>query len=100
MDNQHQKIKGYRDLTQAEIDLMNEIKAHAVATEALVEKIGAHVNAQFEGVTGENRHAPGASDEAERLNNATPARWLSMAKSSLQVGFMEMVRAVAQPSSF
>ena len=24
MDNQHQKIKGYRDLTQQEIDLMNE----------------------------------------------------------------------------
>ena len=27
MDNQHQKIKGYRDLSQEEIDLMNEIKA-------------------------------------------------------------------------
>jgi len=27
MENQHQKIKGYRDLAQEEIDLMNEIKA-------------------------------------------------------------------------
>lgn len=27
MDNQHKKIKGYRDLSQAEIDLMNEVKA-------------------------------------------------------------------------
>ena len=27
MENQHQKIKGYRDLSQEEIDLMNEIKA-------------------------------------------------------------------------
>lgn len=26
MDNQHQKIKGYRDLSQTEIDLMNEGK--------------------------------------------------------------------------
>ena len=26
MDNQHQKIKGYRDLSQEEIDLMNEGK--------------------------------------------------------------------------
>ena len=29
VDNQHQKIKGYRDLTQDEIDLMNEGKALA-----------------------------------------------------------------------
>lgn len=27
MDNQHRKISGYRELTQAEIDLMNKIKA-------------------------------------------------------------------------
>lgn len=27
MENQHQKIKGYRDLSKEEIDLMNEIKA-------------------------------------------------------------------------
>lgn len=26
MDNQHKKIKGYRDLSQEEIDLMNRIK--------------------------------------------------------------------------
>ena len=28
MDDQHTKIKGYRDLTQTEIDLMNKIKSH------------------------------------------------------------------------
>lgn len=27
MDNQHKHIKGYRDLSAAEIDLMNRIKA-------------------------------------------------------------------------
>ena len=26
MENQHRQIKGYRELTQVEIDLMNEIK--------------------------------------------------------------------------
>lgn len=32
VDNQHKQISGYRDLSQAEIDLMNEVKrAHAVA---------------------------------------------------------------------
>jgi hypothetical protein len=29
MDNQHKKIKGYRDLSQAEIDAMNQIKEKA-----------------------------------------------------------------------
>lgn len=32
MDNQHRKISGYRELSQAEIDLMNRIKAHAELT--------------------------------------------------------------------
>ena len=27
MNNQHKMIRGYRDLTQFEVDLMNEIKA-------------------------------------------------------------------------
>jgi hypothetical protein len=27
MENQHRKIKGYRELSQEEIDLMNEIKS-------------------------------------------------------------------------
>ena len=26
MENQHRKIKGYRELSQAEVDLMNRIK--------------------------------------------------------------------------
>ena len=29
MDNQHKLIKGYRDLSEQEIDLMNRIKTHA-----------------------------------------------------------------------
>jgi hypothetical protein len=29
MDNHHRRIAGYRELLQAEIDLMNEIKAKA-----------------------------------------------------------------------
>ena len=27
MENQHRKISGYRELSQSEIDLMNEVKA-------------------------------------------------------------------------
>ncbi len=38
MDNQHKKIKGYRDLSQQEIDLMNRIKAHGEETKNLLPK--------------------------------------------------------------
>lgn len=34
MENQHRKIKGYRELSQAEIDLMNEVKALGPQIEA------------------------------------------------------------------
>lgn len=43
MENQHQKIKGYRDLSQAEIDAMNEAKALAEQCGALVQKLRAPV---------------------------------------------------------
>lgn len=41
MDNQHRKIKGYRELTQAEIDLMNEIKTKGAELGDLVAKLRA-----------------------------------------------------------
>ena len=37
MENQHRKISGYRELSQAEIDLMNEVKALGPTIEAVVE---------------------------------------------------------------
>ena len=39
MKDQHKKIKGYRDLTQEEIDLMNEIKEHGEVTKSLIQKL-------------------------------------------------------------
>lgn len=74
MKDQHEKITGYRDLTQAEIDLMNEIKQKASEVEALTEKVKAH---------------PGADN-----------RWASIGITDLQKGFMSLTRAVAKPTSF
>lgn len=48
MENQHQKIKGYRDLSQVEIDLMNEIKAKGAELGALVEKLFDHTRQQID----------------------------------------------------
>ena len=39
MKDQHKKIKGYRDLSQDEIDLMNRIKQHAEMTADLLKEV-------------------------------------------------------------
>ncbi|SKA69375.1 hypothetical protein SAMN02745132_04449 [Enterovibrio nigricans DSM 22720] len=75
MDNQHKKIKGYRDLTQAEIDDMNAIKAMGESLKEMVEK-------------------------AKSQGDAVDQRWVSIAEDHLQQGIMAMVRSVAQPDSF
>lgn len=74
MENQHKKIKGYRELTQAEIDLMNEVKAKGVELGELVDKLM-------------------ATDSLDK-------RWISIGKTDLQTGLMALVRGIAQPESF
>ena len=75
MDNQHQKIKGYRELSQEEIDSMNECKALAEQVGALVAKLRAG------GI-------------------AYDQRWVSIGATDCQTGFMALVRAIAQPTTF
>lgn len=74
MDNQHKKIKGYRDLTQAEIDLMNEGKELSAKVGEFIEKL----------------------QNAEGLDQ----RWIATGKTDLQKGFMSAIRGIAQPTSF
>lgn len=72
MDNQHQKITGYRDLSQAEIDAMNEIKALEAQAGELMKRV--------QGIDG------------------VDSRHLALARTNLQQGFMWFVRAVAKPA--
>lgn len=74
MDNQHRKIKGYRDLCQEEIDLMNEIKKKGEEIGALVDRL--------------------------RGQNSLDQRWVSIGATDLQTGLMALVRSVTQPSTF
>jgi len=74
MKNQHEKIKGYRDLSQEEIDLMNEGKS-------LAEKCGDFI-AKLES------------------NKTTDKRNVALGKTNLQQGFMWAIRGVAQPTTF
>lgn len=74
MNNQHRKIKGYRELNQAEIDLMNKIKSAGVFLSEL---------------------------EAElRGNPEVDQRWVSIGITDMQKGLMALTRAVAKPDFF
>lgn len=85
MDNQHKKIKGYRDLSQEEIDLMNEVKAKA-------EEVGALVQTMMQ--------MRGLPCDAPDGSTAPNGRWLAIAQTDLQKGFMALVRSVAKPTTF
>ena len=74
MDNQHEKIKGYRDLSQDEIDLMNEAKELAEKCNELTRKISA--------------------------TKGIDMRWLAIGITDLQKGFMAVVRSIAKPTTF
>lgn len=106
MDNQHQKITGYRDLSQTEIDLMNKIKRLGAELEMLQRDVGAHL--EIQNLSAANFAVRGTDpdmrqtgiDEQSRLSHAEPRRWAAMAKTDLQTGLMKLVRAVAQPTTF
>lgn len=68
------KIIGYRELSEEEIALINEIKAKGLEIDDLVWKV--------------------------RTSASKDLRWLDIAQTDLQKGFMSLVRAVAQPEGF
>lgn len=116
MENQHQKIKGYRDLSQEEIDLMNRIKTvgaellklHAELAGRLdtdTEVKLANARQSIKGTEYEGRPYNvynGNTDECHeyrRFEAAEPLRWAAIAKTDIQTGIMALVRAIAQPST-
>ena len=74
MENQHQHIKGYRDLSQDEINLMNDAKGKAEDIGKLIEVL--------------------------RSTPEIDQRWLAIAQTDLQKGFMALVRSIARPTTF
>ena len=74
MENQHRQIKGYRELTQVEIDLMNEIKTKGAELGELVNKL--------------------------RATEGLDQRWVSIGATDFQTGLMALTRSVAQPTFF
>ena len=74
MENQHKHIKGYRDLTQAEIDMMNEGKE-------LAEQVGAWI-------------------DKLQTDDTLDHRSVALGKTNLQQGFMWAIRGIAKPETF
>lgn len=96
---ENQKLTGYRNLSQAETDLINEIKAKGVELGALVEKLFDHARQQLEQA---NAHGAATGDftEFQRLTDAGPHHWVATGATNLQQGLMALTRAVAQPTTF
>lgn len=74
MKDQHTKIRGYRDLSQQEIDLMNRVKDQGEALRGLIEELSMQENID--------------------------RRWLAIGTTDLQTGIMALVRSIAQPTTF
>lgn len=109
MENQHRKITGYRELSQEEIDLMNEIKALGPQIESVIIKVRAHIEAQedlaygrvFDPEMGRKvAYGGGVEEIAERHKEATPGRFANIAATDFQTALMLLTRAVAQPTFF
>lgn len=74
------KIGGYRELSDAEIKLINLVKKHAQVTGELVQMIeGCNEN---------------------QIDDVIDRRWLNAARTDLQTGYMKLVRSIARPDGF
>jgi len=108
MDNQHRKIAGYRELSQADIDMMNTIKALGPQMEELLAKVAEHVAAgrnppltEADSLADlEGRPRPDFNMARARMDRAQPERWAAIARTHFQEGLMALTRAVAQPTFF
>jgi hypothetical protein len=74
MKDQHKKIKGYRDLSQDDIDKMNLIKEQGIVLESIIQQL--------------------------KDVSTYDQTWILDGELTLKKGLMSLVRSVAQPTSF
>lgn len=88
MKDQHTKITGYRDLTQAEIDMKNEIavieQAVAIVWQRAKDVATGHVLSSHDSAAGELHES---------------ARQAALARTCFEQGFMHLSRSVLRPIS-
>lgn len=94
--SEQKPITGYRQLSSAETDLINRVKAHAEATQQLLGEVH-QLNGQRFG------SAALRADESiadKEISRAESNRWTAVAKTQLQQGYMALNRAIALPTTF
>lgn len=84
-------IRGYRDLTKAEVDLINEVKAEGERIGKLLDKVESLGTDRIIAMTG-------ASDSETPFHQAP--EWVATGRTHLQQGLMALTRAVACPEGF
>ena len=106
------KITGYRQLNEAEAQLMNAFKSDlgsylVTAVSMAMQHVGAQRAAALGVIRERDGEMPPYSDEGRaaraeimRLDAAQPERWIAIANTHFQEGLMALTRAVAQPGSF
>lgn len=78
METEKPQIKGYRELSFQEIELINIIKQKGVELGDLVDSMR----------------------DADKYDAICDGRWVSIAATDLQRGLMALTRAVAKPETF
>lgn len=90
------KITGYRQLSCAEVELMNEGKALAEQVGAYIAKLRQHPATAVDGIPRIHETLGGEPTHLPSLDH----RWISIGATQLQQGFMAVIRGIAQPSTF
>ena len=90
------KITGYRQLSEAEVALMNEGKALADQCGAYIAKLRGHPATAADGIPRNHETLGGQPMVPPSLDQ----RWISIGATPLQQGFMAVIRGIAQPSTF
>ena len=74
MSDDKPKVKGYRQLSPAEIELMNKVKAKGAEIGELIDKL--------------------------KSTDGLDQRWIATGATDIQKGLMCVTRGIAQPTSF
>ena len=94
-------ITGYRNLTEAEVALINQIKAKGVEIEALCNQVDRYIDEQYDKAFGviavddPNLDTDTDDPEVARLDSTQPAAWAGEARINFQKALMFLTRAVA-----
>ncbi|EAO3412045.1 hypothetical protein KWH26_003693 [Salmonella enterica] len=118
----HAPIIGHRSLTEAQLDLINRIKAKGLELMQLFEEVAVSCQDEGNALWAETQNAETrlkgaqlaqeesaialateqletAQDAFMRFQIAEGMRWASIGRTDIQTGVMALVRAVAQPDS-